>query len=100
MALAGLGSSILSPFLPEPDLDHPEALPPTGGVCLDPYSDEYFDKLVAALELDSPMYANIDSEVIVKFKEILKKYPEAFHLSGTIKGFYHWRFTFSIPASI
>ena len=56
---------------------------------MDPYSDEYFDKLVAALELDSLMYANIDPEVIVKFKEILRKYPEAFHLPGTIKGFYH-----------
>ena len=94
MARAGLDSSILSPFLPEPDLDHPEALPPTGQVYLDPYSDEYFDKLVAALELDSPMYANIDSEVIAKFKEILRKYPEAFHLPRTPLGtinilFYH-----------
>ena len=82
------------PLLPEPDWDHPEALPPTGGVYLDPYSDEYFDKLVAALELDSPnMYVNIDPEVIVKFKEILRKQPEAFHLPGTplstIKEFYH-----------
>ena len=93
MARAGLDSSILSPFLPEPDLDHPDALPTTGGVYLDPYANEYFDKLVAALELDSPIYANIDSEVIVKFKEILRNYPEAFHLPGTplgtIKGFYH-----------
>ena len=60
---------------------------------MDPYSDEYSATLVAALELDGPMYANIDSEVIVKFKEILRKYPEAFHLPGTplgtIKGFYH-----------
>ena len=93
MARAGLDSSILSPFLPEPDLDHPEALPTTGGVYLDPYSNEYFDKLIAALELDSPVYANIDSGVIAKFKEILRKYAEAFHLPGTplgtIKGFYH-----------
>ena len=79
MAQAGLDSSILSPILPEPDLEHPEALPHTGRVYLDPYSDEYFDKLVAALELESPMYVNIDSEVIVKFKEILRKCPEAFH---------------------
>ena len=28
---AGLDSSILSPFLPEPDLDHSEALPPLEG---------------------------------------------------------------------
>ena len=101
MVWAGLDSSILSPFLPEPDLDHPEALPLTEGVYLDPYSDEYFDKLVAALELDSPMYTNIDSKVIVKFKEILRKYPEPFHLpgtpSGTIKGFYHNTYTGDSP---
>ena len=67
IARAEVGFIHIVPFLPEPDLDHLEALPPTGGVYLDPYSDEYFDKLVAALELDSPMFANIDSEVIVKF---------------------------------
>ena len=42
MARAGLHSSILSPFLSEPDLDHLNAMPPPEGADLDPYSDEYF----------------------------------------------------------
>ena len=93
MAQAGLDSSLLHPFLSEPDLDHPDALPPTGGVFLDPHSEEYFDKLVKALELDGPLYAKVDPNTMDQFKEILRKYPEAFHLPGTplgtIKGFYH-----------
>ena len=64
-----------------------------GGVNLDPHSDEYFDKLVKALELDGPLYAKMDPNTMDQFKEILRKYPEAFHLPGTplgtIKGFYH-----------
>ena len=83
----------MPPFLSEPDLDHPDALPPTGGVFLDPHSEEYFDKLVKALELDGPLYAKVDPNTMDQFKEILRKYPEAFHLPGTplgtIKGFYH-----------
>ena len=85
MAQAGLDSSLLHPLLSEPDLDHPDALPPTGGVYLDPLSDEYFDKLVKALELDGPSYAKVDPNIM--------DHPEAFHLPGTplgtIKGFYH-----------
>ena len=93
MARAGLDSSLLHPFLSEPALDHPDALSPTGGVYLDPHSDEYFDKLVKALELDGLLYAKMDPNTMDQFKEILRKYPEAFHLPGTplgtIKGFYH-----------
>ena len=44
MAQAGLDSSILSPFLSEPDLDHPNAMPPPEGSYLDPNSEEYFQK--------------------------------------------------------
>ena len=93
MAQAGLDSSLLHPFLSEPDLDHPDALPPTGGVYLDPHYDEYFDKLVKASELDGPLYAKVDPNTMDQFKEIIRKYPEAFHLPGTplgtIKAFYH-----------
>ena len=32
MQQSGLGSSILSPFLPEPDIDHPNMFPPTSTV--------------------------------------------------------------------
>ena len=93
MAQAGLDSSLLQPFLSEPDLDHPDALPPTAEVYLDPHSEEYFDKLVKALELDGPLHAKVDPNTMDQFKEILRKYPEAFHLPGTplgtIKRFYH-----------
>ena len=93
MAQAGLDSSILSPFLSEPDLDHPNAMPPPEGAYLDPYSDEYFDQLVTALELDGPMYSHVDPNIMSEFKQILRKYPTAFHLPGTplgtIKSFSH-----------
>ena len=93
MAEAGLYSSLLHPFLSEPDLDHPDALPSIGGVYLDPHSDEYFDKLVKALELDGPLYAKVNPNMMDQFKGILDKYPDAFHLPGTplgtMKGFCH-----------
>ena len=36
MQQSGLDSSILSPFLPEPDIDHPNIFPPTSAVHLPP----------------------------------------------------------------
>ena len=93
MARAGLDFSILSPFLPEPDLDHPNAMPPPEGSYLDPNSEKYFQKLVEALKLDGPMYSHVDPNIMSQFKQTLRKYPTAFHLPGTplgtIKGFYH-----------
>ena len=93
MARAGLDSSILSPFLPEPESDHPHAFPPTDSGGLEPHSEEYFNKLVQALELDSPIYSHVDPLIMEKFKALLRKYPEAFYLPGsqlgTMKGFYH-----------
>ena len=93
MARAGLDSSILSQFLSEPDLDHPNAMPPPKGAYLDPYSDEYFAQLVTASELDGPMYSDVDPNIMSEFKQILRKYPTAFHLPGTplgtVKGFPH-----------
>ena len=93
MARAGLDSSILSPFLPEPESDHPHAFPPTDSGGLEPHSEEYFNKLVQALELDSPIYSHVDPLIMEKFKALLHKYPEAFYLPGsqlgTMKGFYH-----------
>ena len=44
MQQSGLDSSILSPFLPEPDIDHPNMFPPTSTVHLDPHSEEYYQK--------------------------------------------------------
>ena len=79
----GLDSSILSPFLPEPDLDYPNAIPPPEGAYLDPNSDEYIQQLFEALELNGPMYSHVDPSTISAFKETLQKYPTAFHLPGT-----------------
>ena len=42
MEMAGLDSSHLSPYLPEPDLDPPHMFPLVGSVDLDPHSEEYF----------------------------------------------------------
>ena len=78
MTRACLDSSILSPFLPEPESDHPHAFPPTDSGGLDPHSDEYFKKFVHALELDSPTYSHVDPFTMQQFKVLLRKYPEAF----------------------
>ena len=78
MAKAGLDSYLLQPFLSEPELDHPDALPPTDGEYLDPYSEEYFDKLVNALKLDGALYAKVDLNIMDQFEALLCKYPEAF----------------------
>ena len=80
MARAGLDSSILSPFLSEPDLDHPKTMPPPEGLYLDPNSEEHFQKLVKALELDGLMYSHVDPYLMSQFKQTLHKYPlQLFH---------------------
>ena len=91
MTKAGLDSSISSPFLLEPELDHPNAVPPPEGAYLDPNSDEYIQQLSAALELNDPRYSHVDPSTMSAFKQILCKYPTAFDLPdaplGTIKAF-------------
>ena len=61
---------------------------------LDPYSEEYYETLINALDLDSPKYSIISENVMSNFKNLLfHRYPEAFHIPGSplgiIKGFYH-----------
>ena len=80
MQHSGLDSSILSPFFPEPDIDHPNMFPPTGTVHLDPHSEEYYQKLVEALELDTQAYSHVSPEILTQFKALIRKYPMAFHL--------------------
>ena len=95
METAGLDSSHLSPYLPEPDLDPPppHMFPPVGSVDLDHHSEEYFDKLGQVLDLDTDTYAHVDPEIMCKFKALLHQYSHAFYLPGsqlgTIKGFHH-----------
>ena len=89
----GLDSSILSPFLPEPDTDHSNIFPPTIAVHLDHHSDEYYQKLVEALELDTQAYSHVNPEILTQFKTLIRKYPTAFNLPGAelrpVKGFHH-----------
>ena len=93
MAQAGLDSSFLSSFLSEPDLDPPHVFPPAENVGLDPHSEEYFQKLVATLDLDKDIYAHVNPVIMKQFKELIRKDSHAFHLPGsplgTIKGYYH-----------
>ena len=102
MAQAGLDSSILSPFLPEPDLDPPHVFPPpplspVENAGLDPHAEEYFQKLVTALDLETENYAHVHPGIMKQFKELISKYSHTFYLPGselsTITGFYH-----NIPA--
>ena len=92
---AGLDSSILAPFLPEPDIPHPSELPPTDPIHLDPKSGEYFEKVCTALELDGPLYSHLDPNLRKEFKALVKKYSEIFSCQGpppplgTVKGVYH-----------
>ena len=93
MTKAGLDSSYLSPFLPEPDLDPPHVHPPVEDVSLDPHSEEYFQQLVAALDLETDTYAHVDLAIMSKFKALIRKYSHAFYLPGSeltpITGFHH-----------
>ena len=56
-------------------------------------TEEYFNELVTALDLDSPTYSHVDPIIMQQFKGLLRKYPEAFYLPGTklgtVKDFYH-----------
>ena len=71
----------------------PHVYPPVEIVDLDPHSEEYFQKLVAALDLETDSYAHVDPTAMTRFKELIRKYPYAFYLPGTslnsIKGFHH-----------
>ena len=92
----GLDFSVLSPFLPEPDIDHLNILLPKHipTICtFDLYSEEYFQKLVEALDLDTSTYSHVNPETLIQFKALLRKNPTAFYLPGAplhpIKGFHH-----------
>ena len=82
MVQAGLDSSILAPFLLEPDIPHPSELPPTDPIHLDPKSDEYFEKVCAALELDSPLYSHLDPKLREEFKALVKSILRFFTCQG------------------
>ena len=86
-------SSLLSPFLENNQFEHPNAFPPTEKANLLLHCQEFFSQLTDALQLNSPKYAHVPSFVMDKFKALLRKYPQAFHLPNSplspIKGFHH-----------
>ena len=67
--------------------------PPVEDVSLDPHSEEYFQQLVAALDLETDTYAHVDLAIMSKFKALIRKYSHAFYLPGSeltpITGFHH-----------
>ena len=90
---AGLDSSILSPFL-ETDTENPSNMfAPIGPTPPDPYSEEYHQKLIDALQLDSDQYHHVPPHILSGYKDLSRKYPNAFLLPGAqlgqIKGFEH-----------
>ncbi|XP_068756924.1 uncharacterized protein [Montipora capricornis] len=92
---SGLRSAMLSPFcddLPEFDSEGPE-FPPVEELNCDPYSPAYTDAVFQALDLDGPVYLNVDADIMKRFKELICQYPTAFLLPGSplraVKGFEH-----------
>ena len=67
--------------------------PPVEDVSLDPHSEEYFQQLVAALDLETDIYAHVDLAIMSKFKALIRKYSHASYLPGSeltpITGFHH-----------
>ena len=95
MEHSGLRSAMLSPFcvdLPEFDSEGPE-FPPVEKLNCDPYSPAYTDAVFQALDLDGPVYLNVDADIMKRFKELICQYPTAFLLPGSplraVKGFEH-----------
>ena len=86
-------SSILSSFLPDPSVLHPDAFPPSTSPTLDPFSEQYFVQICKALELESELYSHLHPEIMANFKQLLRKFPHAFYLAGApltpIRGFHH-----------
>ena len=60
---------------------------------MDPYSEEYHDALVKALQFDTGPYTHVDPELLSEFKALQRKHPTAFWLIENplteVKGFEH-----------
>ena len=83
MITAGLvqSSRLLHPFNQPDDMDDRD-LPPTSVVELDPFSEEYHQKLRKELRLDTDEYSHVHPAVLNQFDTLLRKYPHAFLLPG------------------
>ena len=92
---SGLDSSILAPYLETAEFDNDKAFPftGTGKKSVQPFSEEFFCKLLDALDLDAPSYSHVPRSILQQFKSLLHKYQHVFHLPdspfSTIQGFFH-----------
>ena len=74
-------SHLLHPFNQPADMDDRD-LPPPSVVELDPFSEEYHQKLRKELRLDTDEYSHVHPAVLNQFDTLLQKYPHAFLLPG------------------
>ena len=51
---------------------------PPENVGFDPHSEEYFQKLIAALDLDTDTYSHVDQVIMKQCKELIRKYSQTF----------------------
>eukprot|EP00795_Rhopilema_esculentum_P001065 gene1065-15396_t len=86
-------SSFLSPYLECTERHQANSFSPIGKSNIQPHSEEYFGKLLHALELDAPSYAHVPRSILTQFKSLLHDFQHVFHLPdsplSTIKGVYH-----------
>ena len=77
---------------------------PAQNVGLDPHSEEYFQKLVAALDLDTDISDHVNLIIMKQFKELIRKYSHAFYLQGSqlvqFKSYHHHIATGDFPVAI
>jgi len=83
MFKAGLTqSSQLLHLFSQPDRSDDPDLPPQDTFTLDPFLEEYHEKLCEELRLDSEEYSHVDPAVFAEFDTLLRTYPHAFPLPG------------------
>lgn len=77
-------SSILSSFK-QPEEPSEDDLPPQAqpGEILEPFSQEFHERLRKELHLDSSDYAHVDAHTLSQFDDLLKQYHHAFLLPGS-----------------
>ena len=66
----------------QPDESDDRDLPPQSTFTLDPFSEEYHEKLRHQLRLDSDEYNHVDPAVLGEFDTLLRTHPLAFLLPG------------------
>ena len=89
----GFDYSVLAPYLETSESTEERAFPPLNKPFLQPFSKGHFQKLIAALELNSYAYTHVPCSILSNLKSLLHKYQHVFHLPNsllsTIAGFSH-----------